>query len=60
MILNYGNNKSIPINYSNFLRPNLFSGTVHTRPTTKYYRPIVTKGIVNNDFKVINFGMSSL
>ena len=46
----------IIIKYNNFLRPDLRTGNVYTVPLEKRYRPVITKGIVNNNFEVVNFG----
>jgi hypothetical protein len=56
-IINYGiDNDPITIDY-NYLRPDLKKGTVLTVPISKKYRPYVSKGIVNNNYDVINYGM---
>jgi hypothetical protein len=56
-IINYGiDNDPITIDY-NYLRPNLKKGTVFTVPISKKYRPYVSKGVVNNNYAVINYGM---
>ena len=58
-VLDYGVDLDpIVISY-NMLRPNLKKGAVFTVPMKKEYRPIVTKGIVNDDYKVVNFGSST-
>jgi len=59
-VLNYGvDTEPIVICYDHFLRPNLKKGAVYTVPYKKAYRPIVTKGIVDDNYNVINFGSSS-
>ena len=56
-VLNYCNdNETIIVKYNNFLRPNLKKGTVYTVPMEKKYRPVISKGIVNEKFEVVNFG----
>ena len=56
-VLNYCiDTDPIIVKYDNFLRPNLKTGNVYTFPMQKIYRPIVSKGIVNEKFEVINFG----
>uniref|UniRef100_A0A914GTD6 DNA-directed DNA polymerase n=2 Tax=Globodera rostochiensis TaxID=31243 RepID=A0A914GTD6_GLORO len=47
----------ILLDYPNFLRPDLRSGTVHSVALTKRYCPIVTKGVVSpSDLCVRDFG----
>ena len=59
-VLDYGIDvKPIVVCYDHFLRPCLKTGSVTTVPMTKKYRPIITKGIVNNDYQVVNFGAST-
>ena len=56
-VLNYCiDTTPIIVKYDNFLRPNLKSGNIYTTPMEKIYRPIISKGIVNEKFEVINFG----
>ena len=56
-VLDYGTDVDpIVVCYNNFLRPDLKTGSVYTVPMKKAYRPIVTKGIVNNNYQVINYG----
>ena len=57
-VLNYGiDNTPIPICY-NLLRPDLKTASVYTVQTVKNYRPLVTKGIVNDSYQVLNYGTS--
>jgi hypothetical protein len=59
-VLDYGiDTEPITVCYDNCLRPNLKTGHVYTVPLTKKYRPIVTKGIVDDDYNVVNFGAST-
>ena len=56
-VIDYGTNfDPIPIPYNNCLRPDLKAGTVYTTSLTKNYRPVISKGIVDDDFNVISFG----
>lgn len=52
----YTQEKPIGVTYSHFIRPNIKTGTVISCPLTKYYKPVLTKGIVGSDFRVRNFG----
>jgi hypothetical protein len=59
-VLDYGiDTEPITVCYDNCLRPDLKTGSVYTVPLTKKYRPIVTKGIVDDDYNVVNFGAST-
>ena len=55
-VLAYGKDVEPIIVSYNMLRPNIKSGSVHTVPIKKKYRPIITKGIVNYKYQVVNFG----
>ena len=46
----------IVVKYNNFLRPDLKTGNVYTVPMEKKYRPVISKGIVNEKYEVVNFG----
>ena len=46
----------IVVKYDNCLRPNLKRGHVYTVPLEKKYRPVISKGIVNAKYEVVNFG----
>lgn len=62
-ITNWGtDNPSDPISiiYPTFIRPNIVKGKIFTTSQTKIYQPVITKGIVNNDFKVLEFGFRKL
>jgi hypothetical protein len=41
---------------THFIQPNVKTGTIITRPMQKYYRPIITKGIVDGDMIIRDFG----
>jgi hypothetical protein len=46
----------IPVDYPNFIQPNVKTGTVTSRPMRKIYRPIITKGIVCRNMIIKDFG----
>jgi hypothetical protein len=41
---------------SHFIQPNVKTGTIITRPMKKYYRPVVTKGVVDGNMIIRDFG----
>jgi hypothetical protein len=45
-----------PVDYPNFIQPNVKTGTVTSRPMRKNYRPIITKGIVTRGMIIKEFG----
>jgi hypothetical protein len=47
---------NIPVDYPNFIQPNVKTGTVTSRPMRKNYRPIITKGIVTRGMIIKEFG----
>jgi hypothetical protein len=47
---------SIFINYPNCLRPNVLTGTVHSVPMTKRYRPVIPKAVVTRGMILTDFG----
>lgn len=55
-VLNYGVDTDPIVVCYNMIRPNFKRGSVSTEPMTKKYRPIVTKGIVNDNYQVLNYG----
>ena len=56
-ILNYGKvSQPIIVNYPKIIRPNILRGKVYTQSLTKLYQPSITKGIVNNNYNVREFG----
>lgn len=48
--------KPIGVTYPNFIRPDIRTGTVTSSPLTKFYKPVLSKGILGPDFRVRNFG----
>ena len=59
-VLDYGVDvEPIVVCYDHFLRPCLKTGSVTTISMTKKYRPLITKGVVNNNYQVVNFGAST-
>jgi hypothetical protein len=50
------NNFTITTYNPNFLQPNIKKGTIISKPLTKIYRPIVTKGIVCRNMTIKDFG----
>jgi hypothetical protein len=45
------------VNYQSVLRPDLRTGNVYSVPLKKMFRPVVRKGIVNDeDYRIIDFG----
>jgi hypothetical protein len=58
--LNFGKDDHpyIYIDYANVIRPCVRTGNVHTQPLRKLFRPVIRKGIVDENYKVIQFGNS--
>lgn len=55
-ILNIANAEApMKLNY-NMLRPNLKTGEVHTANMDKIYKPVITKGMILEDLRVVPFG----
>ena len=55
-VLDYGIDiEPIIVSY-NMLRPCLKKGSVYSVPMQKKYWPIITKGVVNDCYQVVNFG----
>uniref|UniRef100_A0A914NTF7 DNA-directed DNA polymerase n=1 Tax=Meloidogyne incognita TaxID=6306 RepID=A0A914NTF7_MELIC len=47
---------TIMIENPNFIRRNVKEGTVYSTKMKKIFRPIIQKGIVSNDLKIVHFG----
>jgi len=47
---------TIMIENPNFIRRNVKDGTVYSTKMKKIFRPIIQKGIVSNDLKIVHFG----
>lgn len=69
LLLNYNSFKTQVLNFARgsdqppiaitnplFIRPDIRTGTVTSSPQTKFYKPVLTKGILGSDFRVKNFG----
>jgi hypothetical protein len=52
--------KAIYIEYDTVLRPDVRTGNVYSVPLKKIFRPVIRKGIVDKDFKILDFGASNL
>jgi hypothetical protein len=52
--------QQIYINYDGVLRPDVKTGNVYTVPLKKVFRPVVRKGIVNDNYQILDFGHSNL
>jgi hypothetical protein len=48
--------KIIYMDYDTFLRPDFKTGNVYTQPMKKMFRPVMSKGIVDNTYKLLDFG----
>lgn len=48
--------QGIGITYPHFIRPDIRTGTVTSSSLTKYYKPVLSKGILGPDFRVRTFG----
>ena len=46
------------LNY-NMLRPSVKKGEVHTQNLDKIYKPVITKGMILEDLRVVPFGYQS-
>jgi hypothetical protein len=46
----------IRVLYPNFLKPNIREGAVYSVRLYKNYKPVVSKGIVRPDFRVLDYG----
>nr|CAD2183233.1 unnamed protein product [Meloidogyne enterolobii] len=44
------------LEYSNFIRPNVKTGTIISVPFTKTFKPVILKGIVTRNMKIVDFG----
>ncbi|KAF7639685.1 hypothetical protein Mgra_00001009 [Meloidogyne graminicola] len=44
------------VNYPNFLKPNIKAGRVCSTELNKKFCPIILKGIVTKDYKIVDFG----
>ncbi|KAL7071426.1 hypothetical protein ACQ4LE_009161 [Meloidogyne hapla] len=44
------------LEYPNFIRPNIKTGTIISAPLTKSFKPIILKGIVTRKMKIVDFG----
>ena len=44
------------LKYNHMIRPNLKRGLVHTKRMDKIYRPVISKGMILNDLRVVPFG----
>jgi hypothetical protein len=51
--------KAIYIEYDTVLRPDVRTGNVYSVPLKKIFRPVIRKGIVNKDYKILDFGASN-
>lgn len=48
--------KPIGVTNPNFIRPDIRTGSVTSSRMTKYYKPVLSKGILGSDFQVRCFG----
>jgi len=44
------------IHYESTFRPNIAHGQVYSIPLSKMFRPVIRKGILGEDFKILEFG----
>nr|CAD2175751.1 unnamed protein product [Meloidogyne enterolobii] len=44
------------LEYPNFIRPNVKTGSIISAPLTKTFKPIILKGIVTRNMKIVDFG----
>nr|CAD2204323.1 unnamed protein product [Meloidogyne enterolobii] len=49
-------NDVIIVEYPNFIRPSVKTGIVCSVPITKTFKPIILKGIVTRNLKIVDFG----
>ena len=56
--LNYGidDKEPLTIHYENQFRPDLRTGHVEMKSTSKIFRSVLRKGILKNDLKIYEFG----
>ena len=56
--LNYGEDDEEPmiIHYEDQFRPDLRTGNVEMKSTSKIFRSVLRKGILKKDFKIYEFG----
>jgi hypothetical protein len=57
-ILNFGNDDEplLSVHYEGVLRPDDKTGNVYTTPMTKIFRPVIRKGIVDDEYQIRDFG----